>query len=160
MENIDYQKIEYIQGVIENILGFAGFTARVDYEQSLVKGLVFNISVRKASQLIGRQGQVLLALEHLVFAIVNRHFKDYEEPIRFSIDVDDYRRKREWSLKQQVKDTVSDIKMGKESVVMQPMPRHERKFVHNYIQEQFPHLKTESTGKEPQRKVKVLLDSF
>lgn len=158
MNNIDYDKIEYIQKKLEELLGMAGFAnATVQYEQSLTKGLVFNISVNRPSQLIGRQGQVLLALEHLMFALVNRHFKEVTEPIRFTLDIDDYRRKREWSLKQLVKEAVSELKQGKDFIVLPTMPRHERKFVHSYIQEQFPHLHTESLGQEPRRQIKIMI---
>lgn len=39
----DYEVIEYIQNVITKLLTTAGFKVRVQYEHSLVKGLVFNI---------------------------------------------------------------------------------------------------------------------
>lgn len=151
----DYETIEYIKKVITDMLASGGFNVRVEYEQNLVSGLTFHIKSNQSKLLIGRQGMTLQALEHLVFAIVNRHQKDASEPVRFSIDVDEYRSHRRWQLKQTVKEAVSKLKYSQEPIILPPMPRHERKFVHNYIQEQFPHLNTESFGEEPKRSIKM-----
>lgn len=153
--NTDYDSIEYIKKVITDLLSSGGFDVRVEYEQSLVSGLIFHINSRDSKLLIGRQGTTLQALELLVFAIVNRHQKDAPEPIRFSLDVDEYRSHRQWQLKQVVKDAASKLKYSKEPITLDPMPRHERKFVHNYIQEQFPHITTVSVGEEPQRSIQM-----
>lgn len=155
--NTDYETIEYIKKVIIDLLSSGGFNVQVEYEQSLVSGLIFHIKSNQSKLLIGRQGMTLQALEHLVFAIVNRHQRDVEQPMRFSLDVDEYRSHRQWQLKQTVKDAVSKLKYSKEPIILPSMPRHERKFVHNYIQEQYPHLNTESFGEEPQRSIKMNL---
>ncbi len=151
--NPDYDTIEYIKNTLVELLATAGFKARVEYEQSLLKGLIFHISVDSPRMLIGKQGANLLALEHLLFAMVNRHFKDQTESIHFSLDIDDYRSNREYQIKQMVKEMVAKLKYSKEPIYLPVMPRHERKFVHNYIQQQFPHLVTESIGEEPNRQI-------
>lgn len=150
---IDYEVIEYIQGVITKLLTTAGFRPRVQYEHSLSKGLVFNITVDSPKLLIGKQGANLQALQTLVFAIVNRHYKDKDRPVQFVIDIDDYRSQREYQLKQQIKEAISRLKYSKQPITLPPMSRFERKFVHSYIQEQFPHVTTESIGEEPNRKI-------
>ncbi len=149
----DYQAIEYIQEVITKLLTTAGFKARVQYEQSISKGLVFNISTDSPKLLIGKQGANLQALQTIVFAIVNRHFSSSSEPVHFTIDIDNYRSQREFLLKQQVKDAVQKLKYSNELIRLPAMSRYERKFVHSYIQEQFPHITTSSEGEEPNRKI-------
>lgn len=157
----DYQTIEYIQTTIRNLLEHAGFQVRVEYEDSLAGGLVFNIFARDAKMLIGHQGATLYALEHLIHAIVSKGLaKQNQERVYFSIDVDDYKRKRQYHLKQMVKDVVSDMKRSGQPASLPPMPKHERKFVHLYIQEQFPHVTTESVGDEPNRYIKLSLSTF
>ncbi len=151
--NADYETIEYIQTTLTEVLSIAGFKPRVEYEQSLLKGLIFHISVDTPRMLIGKQGATLLALEHLLFSIVNKHFKDNEESVRFTLDIDNYRSNREYQLKQMVKEFAAKLKYSKEPIYLPAMPRYERKFVHNYIQEQFPHLVTESVGDEPNRQI-------
>ena len=39
----DYNKIENIKGVIETLIGRMGLQAKVEYEESITKGLIFNI---------------------------------------------------------------------------------------------------------------------
>jgi predicted RNA-binding protein Jag len=151
--NPDYETIEYIQKTLTELLTIAGFRTKVEYEQSLLKGLIFHISVDSPQMLIGKQGANLLALEHLLFAMVNRHFKDLPESIHFTLDIDDYRSNREYQIKQMVKEFVMKLKYSKEPIYLPVMPRHERKFTHNYIQQQFPHLITESVGEEPNRQI-------
>lgn len=149
----DYEVIEYIQNVITKLLTTAGFRVKVQYEHSLVKGLVFNISVDSPKLLIGKQGANLQALQTIVFAIVNRHYKDNPETIQFSLDIDEYRAQREFQLKQQIKEAISKLKYSQTPISLPAMSRYERKFAHNYIQEQFPHVSSESSGEEPNRRI-------
>ncbi len=160
----DYETIEYIQGVIRDVVERTGIQARVDYEDSLVSGLVFNISTRDAKLLIGQQGSTLYALEHVIHAMVSRQLAkqaaaegkdDRDSRVFFSIDVDDYKRNRQYQLKQLVKDEISNMKRSGKPVQLPALPKYERKFVHMYIQEQFPHVTTESIGNEPNRYIKM-----
>ncbi len=169
----DYETIEYIQSVIKDVLDRAGINARVQYEDSLVSGLVFNISSRDAKLLIGHQGSTLYALEHIIHAMVSRQMsKDSggnhapsadpstDTRVMFSIDVDDYKRNRQYQLKQMVKDEITSMKLSGKSSSLPPMPKYERKFVHMYIQDQFPHVVTESLGNEPNRYIKMSISSY
>ncbi len=154
----DYETIEYIQSVILDVLERAGVQARVDYEDSLVSGLVFNIRSRDAKLLIGHQGSTLYSLEHIIHSMVSRHLATKSDNrIYFSIDVDDYKRNRQYQIKQMIKEDISEMKKSGKSISLPPMPKYERKFVHMYIQEQFPHVSTESAGNEPNRYIKLSL---
>lgn len=163
----DYETIEYIQSVIKDVLERAGVQARVQYEDSLVSGLVFNISSRDAKLLIGHQGSTLYALEHIIHAMVSRQMsketggnhapveQGNDTRVMFSLDVDDYKRNRQYQLKQMVKEDISEMRRSGKAISLPPMPKYERKFVHTYIQEQFPHVTTESMGNEPNRYIKM-----
>lgn len=168
----DYQSIEYIQKTIKEVLEKMDVQARIEYEDSLASGLVFNIRSRDAKMLIGRQGSTLYALEHIIHAMVSRHMaslrrategaeqqseEQTDNRVFFSIDIDDYKRNRQYQLKQLVKDSVADMKRTGEPVSLPDMPKIERKFVHMYIQEQFPHITTVSEGDEPRRYIKLTL---
>ncbi len=165
----DYETIQFIQDTIHDVLERAGVQARVEYEDSLVSGLVLNIRSRDAKLLIGHQGTTLYALEHVVHAMVSRQISKStggnhapvdsgtDTRVMFSIDVDDYKRNRQYQIKQMVKDEISEMKRSGKSISLPPMPKYERKFVHTYIQEQFPHVTTESLGKEPERYIKMTI---
>src|SRR4051812_35385020 len=101
----DYDKVEKIKQLIQGVLDKAGVDASVEYEDSLIKGLVFNVSSKDSRLLIGRQGATLHSLEILAHALTARAFPG-EEPVYFSLDVDDYKRKREWFLKEEARNAV------------------------------------------------------
>jgi spoIIIJ-associated protein len=154
----DYQTIENIQATIKEVLENAGIQARVEYEDSLSSGLTFNIFTRDAKMLIGRQGTTLHALEHLIHSIVSKKMaKENPEAERvfFSIDVDDYKRNRQYQIKQMIKDSVSVMKRSGKPAKLPPMSNYERKFVHMYVQEQFPHVTTTSMGIDPNRYIEL-----
>ena len=151
-----YQTIDYIQSVIKDILEHAGIQARIEYEDSLSGGLIFNIFSRDAKLLIGHQGTTLYSLEHIIHAIVARGLSTENlERVFFSVDVDDYKRNRQYQIKQMIKEAVCKMKLSGKSTSLPTMPKYERKFVHMYIQEQFPHVTTESVGQEPNRYIKL-----
>ncbi len=167
----DHQTIEYIQNTIREVLDRAGIQARIEYEDSLASGLVFNILSRDAKMLIGHQGATLYALEHIIHAMVARHLSSQQKDsgsgedtdpakdnrVFFSVDVDEYKRKRQYHIKQMIKEEVAEMKRSGNTVALPAMPKYERKFVHMYIQEQFPHVTTESLGVEPNRYIKMSL---
>lgn len=159
----DHQTIQQIQETIEKVLLLMGVNFVLNYEDSLAGGLVFNIRSRDAKLLIGQQGANLYALEHILHSIVakklyNSSSKDDQDHfIRFSIDIDDYKKNKLIALKQIVKNAINDLKRTGRPVSLPNMLRRERRFVHTYIQEQYPHITTESSGYEPHRYIKLSL---
>lgn len=153
----DYNTIDYIMKIVSGVLAAAGIKARVSYEDSLSRGLVFNISSPDSKLLIGHQGVTLRSLELLVHAIVSKHFAGSEQQVHFSLDVNEYKRRREYQIKQIVKAAVDKLKYSTKPILLAPMLKYERKFVHTYIQEQFPHVTTESVGEDPNRRIKLTI---
>ncbi len=157
----DHQIIEYIQNTIREVLQRAGIEAQIEYEDSLADGLVFNIRSRDAKMLIGHQGNTLYSLEHIIHAMVARQLNSKREEseedsrVYFSVDVDDYKKKRQYHIKQMIKTEVDEMKRSGNTVSLPAMPKYERKFVHMYIQDQFPQVTTESLGVEPARYIKM-----
>ena len=150
----DYDKISQVKAIILEILATCGIQAQVEFEESLTKGLIFNISSSESYLLIGRQGATLRALQILTQALVAKRLHS-DEPFWFSLDVDDYKRKREWYLKETAKGAVEHIKKTGRAVALEPMPNYERRLVHAYLQEHFPEVYTESIGQEPYRKIVI-----
>jgi len=136
--------------------------------------LIFNISTPDSYLLIGRQGATLHALQILVQALAGRRLNSQEpaspDPSRqgeamadasqggtfwFSLDVDDYKRKREWYLKETAKAAAEKAKMTGRAQALEPMPNYERRLVHAYLQEHHPDIESSSTDIEPYRKVVI-----
>lgn len=152
----DYNKIEKVKKIILEFLGYCGIPAEVEYEESITKGLIFNISTRDSYLLIGRQGAALHSLQVLIQALAAKQLKSHD-PFWFTLDVDDYKRKREWFLKETAKAAADKLKRTGRPQALEPMPNYERRLVHAYLQENCPDVYSESAGAEPYRKVIIRL---
>jgi len=147
MEQDQAQKIaEFIKETIAKM----GIAADVDIEDGL-SGKIFNIASPDSNLLIGQHGANLYALQILAHAVGLKHFGVAE---RFSIDVDDYRRKREWFLRETAKKALEQVKRTHKPVMLEPMPAYERRVVHAYLSEDFS-IETESIGNEPNRRIVI-----
>lgn len=152
----DYNKIEEVKKIINELLEKLDIKAQVEFEESITKGLIFNISSLDSFLLIGRQGATLHSLQILVQSLVAKRLKS-QEPFWFTLDVDDYKRKREWYLKETAKGAAEQLKRTGRPVALEPMPNYERRFVHAYLQENCPEVESSSIGQDPYRKVVIKL---
>lgn len=150
----DYDKIEIAKQVITELIAKLGVSGSVEFEESITKGLVFNISSPDSFLLIGRQGATLHAVQILAQALVAKKLNS-QEPFYFMLDVDDYKRKREWFLKETAKAAADKAKMTGRAQALEPMPNYERRLVHAYLQEHCPDVESSSIGNEPYRKVVI-----
>lgn len=152
----DYSKIEIVLNILKDTLSKMGFaSATVSYEESIIKGLVFNIFCGADSYLlIGRQGAHLHALQVLVGQMTEKKLR---EPFWFTLDVDDYKMKREWFLKETARAAVEHIKKTGRPAALEPMPNFERRLIHTYIQDSFPEAESMSIDRDPYRKVVIRL---
>jgi spoIIIJ-associated protein len=150
----DYNKIEQVKQIINELLQKSGVQGSVEFEESITKGLVFNISSPDSYLLIGRQGATLHSLQILVQALAAKKFNS-QEPFWFSLDVDDYKRKREWFLKETAKAAADKAKLTGRAQALEPMANYERRLVHAYLQEHCPEIESSSIGNEPYRKVVI-----
>lgn len=150
----DYNKIEQVKNIITEVMAALGVPGSVEFEESITKGLVFNISSPDSYLLIGRQGATLHALQILAQALAAKKLQS-QEPFWFTLDVDDYKRKREWFLKETAKAALDKAKMTGRAQGLEPMPNYERRLIHAYLQEHHPEAESFSVGNEPYRKVVV-----
>lgn len=160
----DYNKIEIVKNIIVELLEKCGVSASVEFEESITKGLVFNISSPDSYLLIGRQGATLHCVEVLVRALAAKRLNSSEAALPggnqggtlwFTLDVDDYKRKREWFLKETAKAAFDKAKLTGRAQALEPMPNYERRLVHAYLQERCPEAESFSMGDEPYRKIVI-----
>ncbi len=147
---------QQIQEILEGVLRQMGVVAQVGAEETLDRGLVFNITSEDSYLLIGKGGANLHALQFVVQAMARKQLK-VEEPVKFTVDIDDYRKKREWYLKEAAKNAIEKVKASGHPVHMEPMSSYERRLVHSFVQEHFTEIESTSEGEEPYRKVVITL---
>ena len=103
--------------------------------------------------LIGKRGQTLDALQYLANRVANKHQAGY---VRVKLDTENYRARREETLKHIAKNIAHKVKRNRRPVVLEPMNPYERRIIHSALQSD-PYVTTHSEGEDPYRKVVVTL---
>ncbi|MBO5570970.1 MAG: Jag N-terminal domain-containing protein [Clostridia bacterium] len=103
--------------------------------------------------LIGHRGETLDALQYLTSLQVN---KGRDEYIRVTLDTENYRAKREDSLRRLALRMANRAQKTGRRVVMEPMNPYERRVMHTALQDH-PAVTTHSEGEEPNRRVVITL---
>jgi spoIIIJ-associated protein len=145
----DLQKQE-LADILKSMLEKMGIPARVSPEDNL-NGTEFNIYTPDSRLLIGQYGANLAALQMIMNTIALRKYENVE---RFILDIDDYRKQREYRLRQLAKRALGELKRTGQPVHFEPMNAYERRIVHAYLSTEYG-IETESTGKEPNRRIIV-----
>ena len=139
--------IEFIKSIIgqfyQNEYSFKVYATQTGY---LIK-----IVGEDAGCLIGRKGETMEAISYLTSLAANR-FEDSDEKI--SVDVADYRQKREKDLQQLAKKMALKVAKSGRNYSFEPMNPYERRIIHATVGE-ITGVKSESKGEGNQRRVVI-----
>ncbi|MHB8399178.1 MAG: RNA-binding cell elongation regulator Jag/EloR [Candidatus Limnocylindrales bacterium] len=102
--------------------------------------------------LIGRKGERLSALQHLVNLMLSRKMGDWT---RVLVDVEDYRGRRERQLRDLATRAAEHVAETGKMLQLEAMPALERRWVHIALRDH-PDVATQSIGEEPNRRIVVL----
>jgi spoIIIJ-associated protein len=102
--------------------------------------------------LIGRKGERLSALQHLVNLMLSRKMNAWT---RVLVDVEDYRGRRERQLRDIATRAAERVLETGKMLQLEPMPALERRWVHIALRDNTD-VATQSIGEEPNRRVVVL----
>ena len=103
--------------------------------------------------LIGKRGQTLDSLQYLANRVANKHQDGY---VRVKLDTENYRARREETLKHLAKNIAHKVKRNRRPAALEPMNPYERRIIHSALQSD-PYVTTHSEGEEPYRKVVITL---
>lgn len=103
--------------------------------------------------LIGKRGQTLDSLQYLANRVANKHQDGY---VRVKLDTENYRARREETLKHLAKNIAHKVKRNRRPVALEPMNPYERRIIHSALQGN-KFVETVSEGEEPYRHVVVKL---
>lgn len=101
--------------------------------------------------LIGRRGDTLDAIQHLINYTINR---DSNKRTRISVDAENYRQKREESLQRLAAKVAGKVVKYRRNITLEPMNAYERHVIHAALQDT-ENVTTFSTGTEPNRRIVV-----
>jgi len=121
----------------------------VDDEPALVALDVLGDDV---NALIGRQGEVLNALQYITRQIVSR---EVEQWVNLVVDVQRFKQRRARSLQQLAENIAERVARTKQPVALEPMPPNERRVIHLALHDH-PSVTTQSVGRGESRKVTII----
>lgn len=143
--------LETAKTVLEEMLGLMELAGTVEIASG---GDTARLNVRgdDLGALIGRRGEKLASLQHIVNLIVGRREGQHH---RIAIDVENYRGRREQQLRDVADRAAKRVIQTGKIIQLEAMPAIERRVVHMALLEN-PRIRTQSVGVEPNRRIVVL----
>jgi spoIIIJ-associated protein len=142
--------------ILEELMRHIGFAVEVQVETGDTSRLnvVADPDGREAlGSLIGRKGERLSALQHLVNLMLSRRMGEWT---RVLVDVEDYRGRRERQLRELANRAAARVEETGKMIQLEPMPALERRWIHLALRDH-PQVATQSIGEEPNRRIVVLM---
>ncbi len=145
--------------VLERLLTLMGVAGSiVPQDQPIVEGeeattsIVLNIKGEDLGILIGRRGQTLACLQHMVRLIVGHQTEAW---VPIVIDIEGYKQRRYQALQIFARRMAEQVKAKEEPFTLEPMSAYERRIIHLALADH-PDVITESIGEGEARKVVIL----
>ena len=119
--------------------------------------VIIKVNGDDAGLLIGHHGETLDALQYLCNLAANRRFDgEKHEYTKITLDVEEYREKRESALRALARRKAEKVLREKRSVMLEPMNPYERRIIHSEVQG-IEGVTTNSIGVENNRRVVIYL---
>ena len=140
--------INYLSDIFDGIHVDAGISAEATEE-----GFQLNVESEDSGILIGHRGETLDSIQYLLNLYMNKGRSAF---IRVSVDVENYKMKREAALIRLAGQMAEKVVRLRRNFTLDAMNSYERRIVHSALQNH-PKVETYSIGEEPNRKVVVTL---
>ncbi len=139
-----------IEKTAQNLIGHFDPQARLAVEMA-EGGCNINIDTEISGLLIGRHGETLEALQHLLRLLIA---KEQEEFVPLILDIAGYRAARQQELETLARDLAQKVKNFGGSETMPSMSAYERRLVHVLLQD-IEGIESASEGEEPYRRIVI-----
>jgi spoIIIJ-associated protein len=140
------------KAILEQLMTHLGFVVNVEVETGETSRLnvVAEGDEKEAlGALIGRKGERLSALQHLVNLMLSKEMGAWT---RVLVDVEDYRGRRERQLRELAERAAARVVETGKMLQLEPMSALERRWIHMSLRDH-PAVATQSIGEEPNRRV-------
>ena len=147
--------LEFINTVIAD-MGLEGLT--VGKKAGDNGDVIITVDGESAGVLIGHHGETLDALQYLANLAANKKVNgEKREYAKITLDIENYRAKRETALRALARRMAAKVIKYKKSVMLEPMNPYERRIIHSEVQG-IEGVSTNSIGSENNRRVVMFLD--
>ena len=147
------QTIEAVEDFLKNTMKAMDMEVELKTEIDQDGALCVDMSGEHMGILIGKRGQTLDSLQYLANRVANKHQEGY---VRVKLDTENYRARREETLRHLAKNIAHKVKRNRRPVALEPMNPYERRIIHSALQND-KYVTTHSEGEEPYRHVVVTL---
>ena len=147
------QTIKAVEDFLKNTMKAMDMEVELKTEIDQDGALCVDMSGEHMGILIGKRGQTLDSLQYLANRVANKHQEGY---VRVKLDTENYRARREETLRHLAKNIAHKVKRNRRPVALEPMNPYERRIIHSALQSD-PYVTTHSEGEEPYRKVVITL---
>ncbi len=151
LSDAERSTLETAKTVLEEMLGLMGLKGTVEIASGGETARL-NVKGEDLGALIGRRGEKLASLQHIVNLIVGRREGQHH---RIAVDVENYRGRREEQLRDVAERAAKRVIQTGKIIQLEAMPAVERRIVHMALLEN-PKVRTQSVGVEPNRRIVVL----
>ena len=122
------------------------------------EGMLIDIQGEGAGVLIGHHGDTLDSIQYLANLAANKKIDGEKRAhVKITVDAENYRAKREETLRTLARRMADKVLKFKESVMLEPMNPYERRIIHSEIQG-IEGVSTNSIGSENNRKIVIYLE--
>ncbi len=153
LASVKEETIHAVEAFLKDTLNAMGMEVELTTSIDNDGALCVEMKGKNMGILIGKRGQTLDSLQYLTNRVANKHQEGY---VRVKLDTENYRARREETLKNLAKNIAYKVKRSKRSVSLEPMNPYERRIIHAALQAD-PYVTTHSEGEEPYRKVVITL---
>ena len=143
--------LDEAKGVLEELLRLMELPGSVEVTMG-TEAAKLNVVGDDLGVLIGRRGEKLASLQHIVNMIVARREGQLN---RIMVDVENYRGRREDQLRDVADRAAQRVAQSGKIIQLEAMPAMERRIVHLALAEH-ESVRTQSVGVEPNRRVVIL----
>jgi spoIIIJ-associated protein len=143
--------LQTVERILETVGAEVDVTLRTEFDE-LSGGPIIDINGPDSGLLIGRRGTTLQSLQFIVQSIVRQRF---EQDVRVALDVEQYRQRREDSLREMADRVADRVAQTGRSITLEPMTPSDRRVIHIYLGER-DGIRTESVGYGDSRKVQII----
>ena len=147
------QTIKAVEDFLKNTMKAMDMEVELKTEIDQDGALCVDMSGEHMGILIGKRGQTLDSLQYLANRVANKHQEGY---VRVKLDTENYRARREETLRHLAKNIAHKVKRNRRPVALEPTNPYERRIIHSALQSD-PYVMTHSEGEEPFRKVVITL---
>lgn len=156
---LDPEVVARAQQKAQELLDKMGLDAQAQVDNPKENGIAaLVVEGEDVGILIGKHGATLQAFQYLLNLTLNAHLEGEEaraSGARVVVDAGNYRARRQAALEQIARGAASKVRREGRLVRLEPMPAHERRLVHMFLQTEAD-VVTQSEGREPMRRIVVL----